>query len=106
MNHSYTTNNYPIIKEKRIILYDSKPCFIQGNGRENMSDIIKATGHSKYDIHRHEFYMNKAKYNTKAIFRTYPIISYYILFLIILGFVFGFLIYRRYRNYKSKFLYL
>lgn len=106
LNHSFTTNNYPILKNKRILLYDSKPCFIQGNGREDMSYIIKATGHNKYDIHRNEYYYEKAKYNTKAVFKTYPIISYYIFLLIILAFVLIFLFYRKYRNYKSKYFYI
>jgi hypothetical protein len=106
LNHSFSTNNYPILKEKRIILYDSKPCFIQGNGREDMTYIIKATGHNQYDLHRNEYYYEKAKYNTKAVFKTYPIISYYVFLGIILAFVFGFLTYRRYRNYKSKYFYI
>lgn len=106
LNHSFTTNNYPYIVDKRIMIYDSKPCFIQGNGREDMTYIIKATGHTKYDIHKNEFYYKKAKYNTRAMFRVYPIISYYIFLLIFTAIVVIFLLYKKYKSYKSKYFYL
>lgn len=106
LNHSFTTNNYPYILDKRVFIYDSKPCFIQGNGREDMSYIIKETGHAKYDIHRNEFYYKKASYNTRAVFRVYPIISYYIFLIIFVAIIVIFLIYVKYKSYNSKYFYL
>jgi hypothetical protein len=106
LNHSFTTSNYPIIKDKRVYLYDSKPCFIQGTGCEDMSGIIKETGYSKYDIHKSDYYIKKAQYNATAMFKTYPIISLYILMISILLLILSFLGYRRYRDSKDKYFYL
>ena len=43
LNYSFTTTNWIKVKDKRVILKDKKPCFIQGNGCEDLSHIIKNT---------------------------------------------------------------
>lgn len=98
LNHSFTTGNYPKMKDGRVVLKNVvKPCFIQGNGKENMDWVINKTGHKKYDIHKGDHFWKKMKYSMKAVFKIYnPILTFYI-YLIILGIllIFFFLLRRR-----------
>jgi hypothetical protein len=101
LNHSFTTSNYPKMKGKRIELKKHQPCFIQGNGREDMSYIIKATGHGKYNKHKGEYWLKKMKYNMRAVFKVYnPILTFYI-YLCILALVLAIFLIVRWRR-KSK----
>jgi hypothetical protein len=105
LNHSFTTGNYPKMKDERIILKDQKPCFVQGNGKEDMSWIISETGHSSYDKHKGEHMWKKMQYNMRAVFKVYnPILTFYI-YLIILGLIliFFFLLRRRRLHHDTHF---
>ncbi len=107
LNHSFSTSNWPTIDGNRVKLGDSKPCFIQGNGREDMSHIIEATGHSSYNKHKGEFWWKKINYNMKAIFKVYnPILTFYIyLLILILGLV-TFFSWRYFKKRNSTHFYL
>jgi len=95
LNHSFTTSNHPKIKDKRIELKGHQPCFVQGNGREDMSHIVKATGHSEYNKHKGDYWMEKMKYNMRAVFKVYnPILTFYIYLCILLVIIIGFFIWR------------
>lgn len=106
LNHSFTTSNYPRLKDKRIHLGNSKPCFIQGNGREDMSYIIKATGYSDYNKHKGEFWWKKMKYNMRAVFKVYnPILTFYIFLCIILAIILIFFTWRYMKRRKDDHIY-
>ncbi len=105
LNHSFTTANYPYMKDGRVVLKDVKPCFVQGNGKEDMSWVINKTGHAQYDIHKGEHFWKKMKYSLKAAFKVYnPILTFYI-YLIILSLVliFFFLLRRRRLHHDTHF---
>jgi hypothetical protein len=108
LNHSFTTANYPYLKKDRLYLdKKTKPCFIQGNGCEDMSHIINATGHKKYDIHKDTYWRDKIKYSLRAVFKIYnPILTFYIYLIIILIFILGFFVYRWYKNRKNTNFYI
>lgn len=85
LNHSFTTYNWPRMREKRVTVDDHAPCFIQGNGCEDMTHIINKTGYADFNIHKDEFWWKKMSYNMKAIFKIYnPILTFYISLLTLL----------------------
>jgi hypothetical protein len=101
LNHSFTTSNWPQLENKRIILNNKKPCFIQGNGKEDMSYILDATGHQQFNKHKGEYFWKKMKYNMRAIFKVYnPILSFYVYLCILLAIlaIFMFFRWRRKKN--------
>ena len=111
LNHSFTCDNKFIFdnKEKRLIMEDkTKPCFIQGNGCEDLSKIIKNTGYSDYDIHNERRFLTVVQNNLKAVFFIYPIAAMYIFLLIVSAVFVGNFIYKYYqsRNDKYKYIYL
>jgi hypothetical protein len=108
LNHSFSTSNRPQLKNKRIVLEEKhRPCFIQGNGKEDMGYIIKETGHDKYNEHKGDFFWEKIKYNTKAIFRVYnPILTFYIYLVFLLIGLVVFLYMRYRRKQKDKYFYM
>lgn len=85
LNHSFTTSNYLTMKNKRINVDGHSPCFIQGNGCEDMTYIINDAGYEKFNVHKDEFFWKKMTYNLSAVFKIYnPIVSFYIYLLILL----------------------
>lgn len=101
LNHSFTTSNILTLNSNRIILNEneSKPCFIQGNGCEDMNYIIDDMGYSKENIHTDTFFQDKMKYNLKAVFKTYtPILSFYIYVVILIVFIIIYLSFSIYKN--------
>ena len=84
-----------------------KPCFIQGNGCEDMTHIIKATGNSQDNIHKGEFMKKKMAYNLRAVFKVYtPILTFYIFLVIMLLITFGYLGYNAYKNRNHEYFYV
>lgn len=108
LNHSFTTSNNPVLKGDRLIIDNGeKPCFIQGNGCEDMTHIIKATGNSKDNVHKGDFLKKKMEYNVRAIFKVYtPILTFYIFLVIMLIVTFGYLGYNTYKNRKHEYFYI
>lgn len=108
LNHSFTTSNNPIIKKNRIVIDNGeKPCFIQGNGCEDMTHIIKATGNSKDNIHKSEFMKKKLQYNVKSIFKVYtPILTFYVYLIVLFVVTFGYLGYNIYKNKNHEYFYV
>jgi hypothetical protein len=108
LNHSFTTNNKPKFKDKRIEIKDgSKPCFIQGNGCEDMTYIINGTGYKSYNIHKNSFWKNKMEYNMRAVFKVYnPILTFYIYLIIVLIFLVSYFSYKYYKYRKLDYFYL
>jgi len=110
LNHSFTTsNNLKFKKEdKRIhITDDVKPCFIQGNGCEDMTYIINGTGYKDLNIHKGEFFRKKMAYNIKAVFKVYnPILTFYIYLVIILIFLISYFSYNYVKNKNRNFFYI
>ena len=108
LNHSFTTSNNPILKGDRLVIDNGeKPCFIQGNGCEDMTHIIKATGNSKDNIHQGDFLKKKMAYNLRAVFKVYtPILTFYIFLVIMLIVTFSYLGYNVYKNRKSEYFYV
>ena len=108
LNHSFTTSNYPMIEGDRVVIDNNvKPCFIQGNGCEDMTHIISATGNSRDNIHKDEFMKKKLKYNAKAIFKIYtPILSFYVLLIILLLPILGYLGYNVYKSKRHEYFYI
>ena len=106
LNYSFTTTNKIISKNKRVYLEDSIPCFIQGNGCEDLSKIIKNTGYQDYDINSDKRTFKVIESNLKSIIHIYPIVALYIsliVFAIVIIFLF---IYNIYKNYKDKYFYI
>lgn len=101
LNHSFTTSNHPVFKDKRITIDSgAKPCFIQGNGCEDMTYIINGTGYKAQNIHQDEFMKKKILYSAKAVFKVYtPILTLYIAFVAILLIM---VIYFCYKVYKKR----
>lgn len=110
LNHSFTTsNNLKFKKEdKRIhIKGNEKPCFIQGNGCEDMTYIINGTGYKDVNIHKGDFWRKKMSYNIKAVFKIYtPILTFYVYLVIILIFLLIYFSYNCWRNKKDKYFYI
>ena len=100
LNHSFTTSNYIEMNSKRIILNgESKPCFIQGNGCEDMNYIIDDLGYSAQNVHTDTFLQDKMKYNINAVFKTYsPILSFYIYVVILFVIIIIYLSFSIYKN--------
>lgn len=100
LNHSFTTSNCIEMNSKRIILNgESKPCFIQGNGCEDMNYIIDNLGYSAQNIHTDTFLQDKMKYNINAVFKTYsPILSFYIYVVILIVIIIIYLSFSIYKN--------
>lgn len=103
LNDSFTTNNIVDIKDKRLTVNNkTKPCFIQGNGAMDMSNIINKTGYKKHNIHKDEFWKKKMQYNLTAVFKTYsPILTFYIYLIIIIIFFTGYGLYK-FRNIRKR----
>ena len=110
LNHSFTTSNILKFdeKEKRINIKDgSKPCFIQGNGCEDMTYIINGTGHKDDNIHQADFWKKKLAYNIRAVFKVYnPILSFYVYLIIIALFIISYLSYKYYKYNKQDYFIL
>lgn len=108
LNYSFTTTNYISVKDKRVHIKNIKPCFIQGNGCEDLSKIIKNTGYSDYDIHNERRFLTVVQNNLKAVFFIYPIAAMYIFLLIISAVFVGNFVYKYYqsRNDKYKYIYI
>lgn len=108
LNHSFTTSNRPYLKDNRLhIDKETKPCFIQGNGCEDMSHIIKATGHQKFDIHKGTYWRDKINYSLRAVFKVYnPILTFYVYLVILLAIVSIFFIRRWYKSKPTNKFYL
>lgn len=106
LNYSFTTTNRIKIKNKRVNLEDKKPCFIQGNGCEDLSKIIKETGHKEYDIHKDKRTFKVIENNLKAVFYIYPIVALYITLLVFIIVVFSIFFYKLYTVYKDKYYYV
>lgn len=107
LNHSFTTSNRPKMKDGRVHLKDKQPCFIQGNGKEDMTWVIKDTGHLEYDKHKGEHFMKKMKYNMRAIFKIYnPILTFYIYLCVLLIVLVTFFLLRFRRKRKDPHFYL
>lgn len=110
LNHSFTTsNNLKFKKEdKRIhITGDVKPCFIQGNGCEDMTYIINGTGYKDVNKHKDDFLRKKIAYNIQAVFKVYnPILTFYVYLIIIAVFLVVYFSYVCYRAKKRDFFYL
>lgn len=108
LNHSFTTSNNPTLKGSRVVIDNGeKPCFIQGNGCEDMTHIIKATGNSQDNVHKGEFMKKKMAYNLRAVFKVYtPILTFYIFLVIMLLITFGYLGYNAYKNRNHEYFYV
>jgi len=106
LNHSFTTSNYPTLHNKRININGHSPCFIQGNGCEDMTYIINDIGYEKFNVHKDDFFWKKVAYNLQAIFKVYnPIVSFYIYLVILVTLLVIFLIIRLYRKKQDKHIY-
>lgn len=102
LNHSFTcNNNFKFNKnEKRLILdTKEKPCFIQGNGVVNMNDIINGMGYKKDNIYKDSLFFEQIKYSYNAIFKTYPILKFFVTAIVMLLL---FAIFSFYSYYKSR----
>ena len=101
LNYSFTTSDIIKYKDKRIILKNNiNPCFIQGNGCEDMTYIINGNGYKDYNKHQNDFWRKKISYQMTSIFKTYnPILTFYIYLIIIVA---GLVLYFSYRYYKSR----
>lgn len=102
LNHSFTCDNTLSFdsKDKRLMINSSeKPCFIQGNGAVNMNSIIKKIGYEKYNVNRNKMFIEGIKSSYNAVFKTYPILKFFILSIIILIF---FLLFTLFQNYKIR----
>lgn len=106
LNYSFTTTNYIKIKDKRINVKDSRPCFIQGNGCEDLSKIIKVRGYKDFDVHNDKRTLTVIRNNLKAVFSIYPIVVLYILLLISIAVILGLFIRKIYKITKSKHYYI
>lgn len=110
LNHSFTTSNNLKFdkKDKRIhITDDVKPCFIQGNGCEDMTYIINGTGYKEINKHKDDFWRKKLAYNIRAVFKVYnPILTFYIYLIAIAIFLISYFSYVCYRAKKRDFFYL
>ena len=106
LNYSFTTTNRIKIKDKRINLNEKQPCFIQGNGCEDLSKIIKETGYSKFDINKDRRTFKVIETNLKAIFLIYPIVALYITLLIFIFFIVVIFFYKIYKIYNDKYYYI
>lgn len=110
LNHSFTTANNLSFnkKDKRIDITDGvKPCFIQGNGCEDMTYIINGTGYKEQNIHKDEFMWKKIAYSLRAIFKVYtPILSFYIYLIILLVIIIIFLSYKIYKDRQKDHFYI
>lgn len=110
LNHSFSTSNTLKFdkKDQRIHIKDgSRPCFIQGNGCEDMTYIIDGTGHKDDNIHQADFWKRKLAYNLQAIFKVYnPILSFYIYLIIIGIFIVSYLSYKYYKYSKQDYFIL
>ena len=104
LNHSFTTANHPVFKDKRITIDNGeKPCFIQGNGCEDMTYIINGTGYKAQNVHQDEFLKKKIMYSAKAAFKVYtPILTFYVFLVFILIYVLGYLAYKAYKHRGDK----
>lgn len=107
LNHSFTTSNILKFdrKEKRIkIETGTKPCFIQGNGCEDMTYIINGTGHKEDNIHQKDFWKKKIAYSLRAAFKVYnPILAFYIYLIILVVFVLSYLGIKYYKYRKQPY---
>lgn len=105
LNHSPTCNNkFKFIKDqKRLVMEDkTRPCFIQGNGVVNMDYIINGTGYKDNNIYKDSLFWERMKYNYKAVFKTYPILKFFISGILIFVFLFLFTTYSNYKNRKFE----
>lgn len=106
LNYSFTTTNWIKIKDKRVILNNNKPCFIQGNGCEDLSKIIKNTGYKDFDIHSDKRTLKVIESNLKSIFYIYPIAALYITLLIFIIIIVSLFLTKIYKIYKDKYYYI
>jgi len=107
LNHSFTTSNWPRLENKRIIINEKTPCFIQGNGKEDMSYIINGNGYQEYNKHKDEYFWKKIKYNMRAIFKVYnPILSFYVYLCILLVILAIFMLFRWRRKRNEQHFYI
>lgn len=107
LNNSFTTSNNLRVKGERVLVSGKRPCFIQGNGCEDLSYYIRKNGYSHIPIDSADFFVKKVKYNIKAIFSIYnPILSFYIYLVILLIFLAVFFIQRHKRISSDPYFYL
>ena len=106
LNYSFTTSNYIKLKDKRIIVNENKPCFIQGNGCEDLSKIIKTLGYKNYNIHKDKRTAKVIENNLKALFYIYPIAALYITVLIFSIILVSLFAYKIYKNYNDNYYYI
>lgn len=106
LNYSFTTTNRIKIDNRRVLINEKKPCFIQGNGCEDLSNIIKNTGYTEYDIHSDKRTFKVIENNLKAIFLIYPIAALYITLLIFIIIIISLFVYRLYKIYNDKYYYV
>jgi hypothetical protein len=105
LNHSFTCSNSISFdkKKKRLVLNGKEtPCFIQGNGAVNMNDIIKNMGYEKDNVNKNKMFLEGIKYSYKAVFDTYPVLKFYIAFIILGILVILFSIYGSYKIRKNS----
>jgi hypothetical protein len=113
LNYSFTSTNKIKIKDGRVIVSErgdninnKLPCFIQGNGCEDLSKIIKSTGYSKYDVHKDNRTFKVIENNLKAVFLIYPIVALYITLLIFIFVVIALFFHKIYTLYNDKYYYI
>ena len=105
LNHSPTCNNkFKFVKDqKRLVMEDkTKPCFIQGNGVVNMNYIIEGSGYKDSNIYKDSLFWEGIKYNYNAVFKTYPILKFFIAGIAIFVLLFLFTLYSNYKNRKFE----
>jgi hypothetical protein len=110
LNYSFTTTNHIKYRNKRVVIKKEKkeffPCFIQGNGGEDLSKVIKLTGYQDYDIHKDNRTFKVIENNLKAIFYIYPIAALYIALLTLVIIIVITFIIKIYQMSKDKFFYI
>ena len=105
LNHSFTCNNKLSFdkEEKRLVLNKKeRPCFIQGNGAVNMNDIIEKIGYKKCNINKNNMFWEQIKFSYKAVFKTYPILKFFITCIVIMVLFLLFSLYSYYKNRKFE----
>jgi hypothetical protein len=106
LNHSFTTTNSLILKNRRVIIKGKKPCFVQGNGCEDMTNIIKEAGYDRFDTNKKQRLIKSFKNSFLSLFYTYPIAGLYVLVLLCAIALFSIFLYKLQRIYTSKYHYI
>lgn len=83
LNHSFSTRNKVNLKKKRLYVNNVRPCFIQGNGCENMNKIIIETGYGDLCELPKGFWKQRLKYMYNFTRLYGPIVPLYISVLIL-----------------------